>query len=94
MTDTCAAISTAPGKAGISVIRISGDDAVKIADRIFKTPSGKKLEEYPSNTAVFGTIYSVSGEKTDTGIATIFKNPRSYTDNPVYLFVLEFENIR
>jgi hypothetical protein len=42
MTDTCAAISTAIGKAGISVIRISGDEAVSIADKIFKTAKNKK----------------------------------------------------
>lgn len=79
MTDTCAAISTAHGKAGISVIRISGDEAIAVADKIFKTPSGKKLCELSTNTAAFGTIFSVNGEKIDTGIATLFKNPHSYT---------------
>ena len=79
MTDTCAAISTAVGKAGISVIRISGDQAINIADRVFSTISGKKLCEIKSNTAVFGVISDKNGEKIDTGIATVFKNPHSYT---------------
>lgn len=79
MTDTCAAISTALGKAGISVIRISGEQAIEIADSVFKTAKCGKLAELPSNTAVFGTIYSPGGEKTDTGIATVFRAPHSYT---------------
>jgi len=79
MTDTCAAISTAIGKAGISVIRISGDEAVSIADRIFKTANGKKLFETDANKAVFGTVYDKNGEKIDTGLVTVFKAPRSYT---------------
>ena len=63
MTDTCAAVSTAIGKAGISVIRISGDESVSIAEKIFVPANGKKLTEISANTATFGTIYGKNGEK-------------------------------
>ena len=43
--DTVAAISTAQGEGGIGVIRISGDDALRIADKIFNSVSGKKVTE-------------------------------------------------
>ena len=43
MNKTIAAISTPLGSGGISVIRISGDEAVSISDKIFKSVSGKKL---------------------------------------------------
>ena len=79
MTDTCAAVSTAIGKAGISVIRVSGNEAVNIAERIFKPASGKKISDVAANTAVFGTVFDKKGEKIDTALVTVFKAPRSYT---------------
>lgn len=52
--DTVAAISTAQGEGGIGVIRISGDDALRIADKIFYSVSGKKVTEMKGYTASFG----------------------------------------
>lgn len=52
--DTVAAISTAQGEGGIGVIRISGDDALRIADKIFNSVSGKKVTEMKGYTASFG----------------------------------------
>lgn len=54
--DTVAAISTAQGEGGIGVIRISGDDALRIADKIFYSVSGKKVTEMKGYTASFGKI--------------------------------------
>ncbi len=79
MTDTCAAVSTAAGKAGVAVIRISGNEAIDIASRVFKLAGGRTLDKINANTAVFGNIYSPDGQKIDTGIATVFRAPRSYT---------------
>ena len=45
MSDTIAAISTAQGAGGIGVIRISGKEAKEIADRVFRSPTGKKLKK-------------------------------------------------
>ena len=48
--NTIAAISTPNGEGGISVIRISGNDAIAIADKIFKSAKGKKLTDVKSHT--------------------------------------------
>ena len=76
--DTCAAISTAHGKAGIAVIRMTGSDSVNIASKVFFPRSGKKLVDVPHAKAVFGDIY-YSGDIIDNGICTIFYAPHSFT---------------
>ena len=43
--DTIAAISTPMGEGAIAIVRLSGDEAIEIADRIFRSPSGKRLIE-------------------------------------------------
>ena len=56
-TDTIAAISTAVSESGIGVIRISGPDAVEIADRVYRSPGGKKrLAEVDTHTIHYGFI--------------------------------------
>ena len=82
MTQTIAAISTAFGRGGIAVIRISGDEAIKIAGKIFKPMNGKKIEEIEPGMAIYGEI-TKGGICIDTGICTIFKSPRSYTGEDV-----------
>lgn len=77
-SDTIAAISTAQGEGGISVIRISGKDAFEIADKVFKNINGKKLAEMKGYTAAFGKIFS-NGEELDEAVATVFREPFSYT---------------
>ncbi len=75
---TVAAISTPYGKGGIAVIRISGAEAVRVADRMFRLSGGRTLGGTESNRAVYGEILS-EGEVIDTGIATVFRAPHSYT---------------
>lgn len=75
---TVAALSTAPGKAGIAVIRISGDDCFSIVSKVFFPRSGKSLTDYPSAKAVFGDIVC-GGEAIDNGLCTVFYAPHSYT---------------
>ena len=82
-SDTIAAISTPNGAGGISVIRISGDDALKIADRIFITVSGKKLSEMKGYTAAYGSVYDKDNNKLDDAVATVFRKPHSYTGEDV-----------
>ena len=77
LEDTIAAISTAIGEAGISVIRISGKDAIKIADKVFK--GKRKLEEVKTHTAHYGKIVDASGKVVDYVVATVFRAPHSYT---------------
>ena len=57
-TDTIAAIATAMGNSGIGIVRISGQEAVAVADRIFKEKGKQEtLEGSPSHTIHYGYIY-------------------------------------
>ena len=80
-TDTIAAIATALSDSGIGIIRISGSDAIAIADKIYRTKSGlQKLTEFESHTIHYGYIIdSVSGDILDEVMVSVFKAPRSYT---------------
>lgn len=80
--ETVAAISTAQGQGGIGVIRISGDKAVEIADKVFKSVGGKCLAEIPGYNALFGHIYS-NGEIIDEVVALKFVAPKSFTGEDV-----------
>ena len=75
---TVAAISTPPGKGGVAVIRISGDDALKVAGKVFLPASKKDVSSLPSRMAVYGEIIC-GGRVIDDGILTLFRAPASYT---------------
>ena len=80
--DTIAAVSTPYGKGGIAVLRVSGEDAISVASRVFEPKSGKTLDEIASSRAVYGNIFEVKdGEKLqiDDGIAVCFRAPNSFT---------------
>ena len=76
--ETIAAVSTAFGRGGIAVIRISGADAIAVAAGMFRPRSGKSLTDAPERFSVYGDILC-DGEVTDDGIAVIYRAPRSYT---------------
>ena len=75
---TIAAISTPSGEGGIGVIRISGAESVKIADRVFKNINGKKISDISGYSALFGHIYD-GDELLDEAVVTRFVAPHSYT---------------
>lgn len=77
-SDTICALATAQGGA-LSVVRISGSDAVGIAALVFTPRSGKPLVERRSHTVVFGDIYDVQGHVLDEVLLTIMRGPHSYT---------------
>lgn len=79
---TIAAISTAQGAGGIGVIRISGDKAVDIADKIFKSSGKKRLCDFDGYRASFGSVYD-GDEKIDEAVALVFRAPHSYTGEDV-----------
>lgn len=77
--DTIAAISTAPGEAGIAIVRISGPDALRIADAVFAGPGAPPTEREPG-TVVHGRLRSAAaGERIDDILLLIFRAPHSYT---------------
>ena len=80
--DTIAAISTPVAIGGLGVIRLSGPQAITIAQQIFKSVSGKMLSDIKGYTALFGHV--TEGEQTiDECIALVFKAPKSFTGEDV-----------
>jgi tRNA modification GTPase len=80
---TICAIATAPGMGAIAVIRLSGTNAIAIADSVYKSPKiGKKLANQLPNTAHFGSV-EYQGNTIDEGLYLIFKQPHSYTGEDV-----------
>ncbi len=79
---TIAAISTPSGEGGIGVIRISGEEALSVADKVFKSVSGKKLSSLSGYTALFGHVFE-GEELIDEAVATVFLAPKSYTGETV-----------
>lgn len=77
--DTIAAISTAMSSGGIGIIRVSGEDAFSIIDRIFQSKNQKKkILDQPSYTIHYGSIYD-GEELLDEVIILLMKAPHSYT---------------
>lgn len=78
-TETIAAIATAMSNSGIGIIRISGDEAIEIADKMFKSiKEGKSLKNVKSHTVHFGHI--VDGDNViDEVLVTVMKAPNTYT---------------
>lgn len=82
MAKTVAAIATGSSTAGIGVIRISGDSAISVADKVFKAIDGTSLQNVKGYTAKYGCVYS-NGEAFDNAVALVFRNPKSYTGEDV-----------
>jgi tRNA modification GTPase len=82
--DTIAAIATPIGEGGIGIVRLSGKDAVDIADRIFLPRGAKKLKDVSSQTITYGFIVDPSqGREIDEVLVTVMRAPRSYTREDV-----------
>ncbi len=76
-TTTVAAVSTPPGKGGVALIRLSGPDALAIAEKCFVPRAKKGLFASP-RTAIYGDLYS-EGVAIDDALALYFPAPHSYT---------------
>lgn len=80
---TICAISTTPGTGALAVVRLSGSDAIAIADKIFQSPKkGKTLEGQAANTLHFGQIFS-KGELIDEVVVGLFLAPHSFTGEDI-----------
>ena len=77
-TDTIAAIATAMSSSGIGIVRISGEEAVLVADRIFEMKNHKKLSEMPTHSIHYGHIYD-EDEVIDEVMVLLMRGPKSYT---------------
>lgn len=79
--ETIAAISTPIGEGGISIVRISGEEAVEIANKVFK---GANLEKVPTHTIHYGHVVDpATGKVIDEVMATVMRAPKTFTREDV-----------
>ena len=76
--DIICAIATASGMGAIAVVRLSGEGSIALVDRIFFSPSGKKLVDVKANSVRFGQIQE-EGELLDEVLVSVFHAPHSFT---------------
>lgn len=79
---TIAAISTGRAPGGIGIVRISGENAISIADKVFSSFNGKKLCEISGYSALYGKAYDEDGN-IDNVVSLVFRAPKSYTGEDV-----------
>lgn len=83
--DTICAISTPPGVGGIAIIRLSGPQAITIADSIWR---GKSLADTPGHRCRLGDITDADGNILDNCVATVFRGPHSFTGEDTVEFAV------
>ncbi|MDQ0233183.1 tRNA uridine-5-carboxymethylaminomethyl(34) synthesis GTPase MnmE [Metabacillus malikii] len=82
--DTIAAISTPLGEGAIAIVRLSGEGAIAIADKLYKSPSGKRLNEVESHTIHYGHIVDPStDEVVEEVMISLMRGPRTFTREDV-----------
>ncbi|BAQ09438.1 tRNA modification GTPase trme [Bacillus sp. OxB-1] len=82
--DTIAAISTPMGEGAIAIVRLSGDEAIHIANKIFRSPSGKQLMNEPSHTIHYGHLAEpATGEIVEEVMISLMKAPKTFTREDV-----------
>lgn len=82
--DTIAAIATAPGEAGIGIVRISGEKSLDIIDKIFRSKENKKLSQYKPRRITYGYIINPDKEeKIDEVLVSYMKAPNTYTKEDI-----------
>jgi len=79
MADLIAAPATHGGTAAISVVRLSGQGAIRAAQQVFRPNSGKALSDYEDRKLVLGTLLDTDGQALDVCLCTVSRGPNSYT---------------
>ncbi len=79
MSDTIAAVATGSIKSAIGIIRLSGNNAIEIASRLFKPRYKRDFSSCPPHKQIIGRLYSETGEVIDNCIAVLSTAPNSYT---------------
>ncbi len=80
MNDTICAIATSQGKGAIAIIRVSGDEAIEIVNKLFK---GKDLTQVDSHTINYGHIIDNAGNIIDEVLVTVMRAPKTFTTEDV-----------
>ncbi|WP_400244647.1 tRNA uridine-5-carboxymethylaminomethyl(34) synthesis GTPase MnmE [Niallia sp. JL1B1071] len=82
--DTIAAISTPMGEGAIAIVRMSGPDSIKIADKLFKSIGNKKLMEVASHTIHYGHIVDpATDEVVEEVMVSLMRGPKTFTKEDV-----------
>ncbi|WP_313803097.1 tRNA uridine-5-carboxymethylaminomethyl(34) synthesis GTPase MnmE [Cytobacillus sp.] len=82
--DTIAAISTPMGEGAIAIVRLSGDQAIAIADKLFKGMGGKRLQTVSSHTIHYGQIIDPKTEQVaEEVMVSVMKGPKTFTKEDV-----------
>lgn len=79
MADTIAAVSTLLGRSAIGILRMSGEEALAVAERVFRPDNGRPLGQQPTHKLVNGCFYGADGALLDQCVAVWCRGPRSYT---------------
>lgn len=77
-SQTIAAVSTPNGQGAIGIVRLSGENAIEIAQRVFRSGSGKALASLKGYTGTLGHTFDAQGDMDET-IAFVYRAPRTYT---------------
>ena len=82
--NTICAVATPLGEGGIGIVRLSGPQALSIADQIFQTKKGEKLREIGTYQLRYGKVVDpLSGQMIDEALALVMRAPHSYTAEDV-----------
>lgn len=80
---TIAAVSTPAGKGGVALLRISGTEALSVAEKVFFPKSKKSIADYPPRMQIYGDIVDFHQNVLDDGLLTYFVAPASFTGEDV-----------
>ena len=80
--DTIAAISTPVAPGGIGMVRISGPQALEVTDRVFRSVSGRQVQQTEGYRGLYGRVYDEQGE-IDEAVVFVYRAPKSYTGENV-----------
>ncbi len=84
LIDTIAAIATSPGEAGIGIVRLSGKDAICVADKIFVSQDKTRISDFKAYTLHYGwIIHPVDKRIIDEVLLGLMRSPKSYTREDV-----------
>ena len=85
MSDTIAAIATAPGPSAIGVVRLSGPDTCAVLDRVFRPKNGRPMSRQEPRRLVLGDVLDRDVQVIDSALAVLFPGPGSYTGQDLSL---------
>ena len=79
MSDTIAAIATGNVISAIGILRLSGDEALAVVDRVFFPANGAPMSAAENRRLVYGALKDAAGQTLDLCLCTISRGPSSYT---------------